>query len=86
MTEQIKAKNSKSFYCIRGFLIFVSFFVISKLTSLSTMIISLPTNGEKSPIYGSLPNSAVYLVCSVATILIFNSVSLAFATFDKKVR
>lgn len=83
MPEGSKIGNSKSFYILRGFAIFALFFIISKLTTLSTMIISLPTNGEKSPIYGSLPNSAVYLVCSVATILIFNSVSLAFATFDK---
>ncbi len=83
MIEQIKAKNSKSFYCIRGFLIFVSFFVISKLTTLSTTLFSLPYGGETSPIYGTLPNPVVYIICSVAAIFIFNSVSLAFATFDR---
>ena len=83
MTEQIKARNSKGFYCVRGFLIFVCFFVISKLTTLSTTLFSLPYGGESSPIYGTLPNPVVYIICSVAAIFIFNSVSLAFATFDK---
>ena len=83
MIEDNKSTNSKSYYCARGFLIFLFAFAVSKLTSFITMVQALPSNGDPSPIYGALPDFVVYIVSTLATLFIFNSVSLSFATFDR---
>ena len=83
MFEDNKSANSNLYYCARGFLIFLFAFAVSKLTSLVTMLQALPVSDDPSPIYGSLPDFVVYIVSALATLFIFNSVSLAFATFDK---
>ncbi|MBQ9069798.1 MAG: hypothetical protein IJY23_00420 [Clostridia bacterium] len=83
MFSDYESRNSKLFYCAKGFLIFLAFFAISRLTSLITMLQALPVREDPSPIYGALPTFVVYLVSFAAAIFIFNSVSLAFAVFDK---
>lgn len=77
-------KNSVGFYAARGAIAFMWFFVIFKLTSVSTSLHAYAINSRDVSIFTGLPEYVVFLTASVAAIFIFNSVSLMFSTFDKE--
>lgn len=77
-------KNSISFYTARGAIAFMWFFVIFKLTSVSTSLHAYAVTSKDVSIFTGLPEYVVFLTASVAAIFIFNSVYLMFSTFDKE--
>lgn len=75
-------KNSKSFYTVRGALVYMWFFIIYKLTSLITSLSAETVNSRDASIFAGLPEYVIYITISVSSIFIFNSVCLTFSTFD----
>ncbi len=75
-----KEKNSLGAASLRGACLAVCFLFISSLTS---FILKVMTSFGFS-LLKDLPNFAVYIFCTAASVLIFNSLALAFATSNKE--
>ena len=80
-------KSSVTFYAFRGLIVFVWFFLISKLTTMLALFQAYAVTSKDGGIFAGLSDNAlsyvVFITASLASVFIFNSVCLLFYTFDR---
>ena len=80
-------KSSVTFYAFRGLIVFVWFFLISKLTTMLALFQAYAETSKDGGIFAGLSDNAlsyvVFITASLASVFIFNSVCLLFYTFDR---
>lgn len=80
-------KSSVAFYAFRGVIVFIWFFLISKLTTMLALFQAYAVTSKDGGIFAGLSDGAltyvVFITASAAAVFIFNSVCLMFYTFDR---